>query len=340
MALNCGENSALAEIKEQAAALKEKLAGGLDALGDLGGIQDTLNEKLNGLKEALPEIPTSSLQEDLQALSTKFGQELSDAQTALREKWGDIVDDIEDKIASIPSLDQLLSGEFEMPNLCETIENIELQTTVDENGNQVNTVVQKAAPAATPNASAPPVPAFESTVVSASSQPSAVSPSGLSRDQALSAWLNQIYMPASERHRDFFNARTEELNAEGAAVRATDEFKSIISKCRETGFKGGELEEKGMLTDAEIALRARYFVWADGVDAYKEDMTVHENLYINHRRYLIGTVSDDEWDGFLTAAEEMLSSTPGAFESAQEIIALQENRKQLILDYNSYTNKV
>lgn len=338
MGLPCGDNEALGQLTSLADELKAKLAEGKAALGDLSSLQDQITEKLGELKMPELEIPASSLQEDLQALSTKFGQEFSDAQTELREKWGDFVDDIEDKIASIPSLDQILSGEASLPNLCETVENLEIQTTVDEEGNEVQELVQKAAPGATPNVNSEPIPDFSSAMNQAFS---GLSSSG-SGESFISASINygtEVEFPVSSIFGTYFTPARERLDGLRATWKQTSEWRSIQALARESGLTYSELVEQGLLTSDQERVNQLRLGYAGFVAENNRISAAAQDITLAHKKLIVGIINQEQFDQALAAFKEENANVYNAellFSMIDEVIAHQESKSDVIISFNRY----
>ena len=100
MATPCGSSAALEEAKAGVDALKEKIQGGLDSIGDLGGIADKIKEKLSEVN--IPKNNSVSLQEELSKLSTLPPDEYAAKVAEIKAKFGTAVPDLDKIIDKIP----------------------------------------------------------------------------------------------------------------------------------------------------------------------------------------------------------------------------------------------
>jgi len=96
----CGVNAAIAEAKAGIDSLKDKIAGGLNSIGDIGGMADTIKNKLSEVN--LPQGTKSNLQEDLAALVTLSPEEYSKAVEDIKTKFGTAVPDLDKIIEKVP----------------------------------------------------------------------------------------------------------------------------------------------------------------------------------------------------------------------------------------------
>lgn len=100
MASPCGINPALDEAKAGIDKLKEKIATGLNGIGDIGSIADTIKGKLQEVN--VPQIPSINLREELTNLPTLSPDEYTAKVTELKAKFGAAVPDLDSIIAKIP----------------------------------------------------------------------------------------------------------------------------------------------------------------------------------------------------------------------------------------------
>ena len=341
MGLPCGDNEALGALSDLGNSLKEKLAAGKDALGDLSSLQDQITAKLGDLKMPELEIPNSSLQEDLQALSTKFGQEFSDAQTALREKWGDFVDDIDEKISSIPSLDQILSGDATLPDLCKEVENLELATTTDAEGNTVATPVLKAAPAATPNVNAEAPPDFESAINQAFSRLSTGnSASGESFISVAFDYGIEVDGAVAVIFGKYFNPAREKLDELKAEWEDTPEWRAVKALARDTGLTYAELSAEGHLTSDQAAVNRLRLAYAGEAAALNKISADTQELVKGHKKLMVGVMTQDRFDVGWSHFKELYGDDTALIAMVEEVFAHQVEKKDLIIRFNNYTNQL
>lgn len=338
--LQCGQNEALNAISELTGSIKSALADGKAALGELNNIQGQLLEKLNEVQTPEFAGQISSFQEDIQALQTKVGEEFAQAKQAVLEKYEGAVNDLEEIVSSIPSLEDILNG-VEIPNVCDELPRVEIRESVDEAGNVIREVAQLAAEAPVSSGVAEPAAAFESSVVDLGSQPSTTSPSGLSRTDVYSSFLSDVYLPVTELTRDFWEEVADRVATQLDEFKEEPEFNSIMDKMRTNGITGAELQERGLLTESEIEFRGRFVEWREND---RDRYTPTQNLFINtittHKRYLVGAVNEEFWNGFLEGALAELELYDGADTVLQEIIDLQESKRDVIQNYNRYSNRV
>lgn len=100
MASPCGINAALDEAKAGIDSLKEKIATGLNGIGDIGSIADTIKNKLQEVN--VPQIPSINLKEELINLPNLSADEYSAKVAELKSKFGTAVPDLDAIIAKIP----------------------------------------------------------------------------------------------------------------------------------------------------------------------------------------------------------------------------------------------
>lgn len=96
----CGINAAIDEAKAAIDQLKAKLSEGVNGVGDLGSLADTIKNKLSEINT--PQIPSINLQEELAKLPTLTPEEYTAAVQSIKEKFGSAVDNLDDIIAKIP----------------------------------------------------------------------------------------------------------------------------------------------------------------------------------------------------------------------------------------------
>lgn len=184
----CGVNAALNEAMAQVDALKAKIADGLNSVGDLGSIADTIKAKLNEVN--FPQVPNINLQAELAQLPYLTPDEYTAKVAELKRVFGpslDNLDSIIDKIPKPVGLSTSTSSLYEqlqnlaanittstqdiinslspenianaINDLCKEVPNVEVDIVVDNSGNPVtdtsgNVVVtapvEKPAPPITP----------------------------------------------------------------------------------------------------------------------------------------------------------------------------------------------
>lgn len=96
----CGINAALDEAKAGIDNLKEKIAGGLNSIGDLGSIADTIKNKLKEVN--VPKLESINLKEELLNLPNLNAEEYAAKVAELKAKFGTAVPDLDAIIAKIP----------------------------------------------------------------------------------------------------------------------------------------------------------------------------------------------------------------------------------------------
>lgn len=100
MASPCGINAALDEAKAGIDSLKEKIATGLNGIGDIGSIADTIKNKLKEVN--VPQLPSTNLREELVNLPNLTPDEYTAKVAELKAKFGTAVPDLDAIIAKIP----------------------------------------------------------------------------------------------------------------------------------------------------------------------------------------------------------------------------------------------
>ena len=100
MASPCGINAALDEAKAGIDSLKEKISTGLNGIGDIGSIADTIKNKLKEVN--VPQLPSINLKEELINLPNLNAQEYSAKVAELKAKFGTAVPDLDSIISRIP----------------------------------------------------------------------------------------------------------------------------------------------------------------------------------------------------------------------------------------------
>lgn len=96
----CGVNASLDEAKAKIDELKAKIAGGLDSIGDLGSIADTIKAKLSEVN--IPKIENVNLQAELAKLPYLSPNEYNAAVEKIKNHFGNSVENLDDIIAKIP----------------------------------------------------------------------------------------------------------------------------------------------------------------------------------------------------------------------------------------------
>lgn len=100
MASPCGINAALDEAKAGIDSLKEKISSGLNGIGDIGSIADTIKNKLKEVN--VPQLPSMNLREELTNLPNLTPDEYTAKVAELKKKFGTAVPDLDAIIAKIP----------------------------------------------------------------------------------------------------------------------------------------------------------------------------------------------------------------------------------------------
>jgi hypothetical protein len=189
--LQCGKNQALDKITDGQNAFKKKLNGGLDALDSLAAEAD---KQLGFLEDELKsQIPTpESLQEKLADLGSASPLEIEAKVKDIKEKFGDVVDDIDSFISAsiVDPVAKAAAGlahnidaalgflEGDSFDICKNVPNLEL----DADGN----VIEKAAVAKIANGKNTEAKAVEKTVKD-KNKDSSTSGSGVSREEFVEA---------------------------------------------------------------------------------------------------------------------------------------------------------
>ena len=96
----CGVNASLDEAKAQIDALKAKISGGLDSIGDLGSIADTIKAKLAEVN--IPPTPALNLQSELAKLPYLTPAEYNAKVAELKAFFGTSVETLDTLIDKIP----------------------------------------------------------------------------------------------------------------------------------------------------------------------------------------------------------------------------------------------
>jgi putative chitinase len=96
----CGVNAALDEAKAGINSLKDKISGGLDSIGDLGGLATTIKNKLAEVN--VPQLPTINLQAELANLPKLTPEEYAAKVAELKKAFGDAVPNLDNIISKIP----------------------------------------------------------------------------------------------------------------------------------------------------------------------------------------------------------------------------------------------
>ena len=181
MASPCGASAALEEAKAGIDNLKAKLQGGLDSVGDIGALADTIKAKLAEVNT--PKVPSVSLQDELAKLSTLSPDEYTKKVAELKAQFGSGVPDLQKYIDAIPKpaglnaagdknmfadLQQMIGNvgaafqnaqdiinnaslENITSDVCKNVPNVEVVVITDANGNTTTSEpVEKPAPPVTP----------------------------------------------------------------------------------------------------------------------------------------------------------------------------------------------
>jgi putative chitinase len=96
----CGINAALDEAKAAIDNLKAKIQEGVEGVGDLGSLAQTIKDKLSEIN--VPQVPSVNLQEELAKLPTLSPEEYAAAVADIKAKFGSAVPNLDDVIAKIP----------------------------------------------------------------------------------------------------------------------------------------------------------------------------------------------------------------------------------------------
>lgn len=100
MATPCGQSAALEEAKAGIDSLKEKIKGGLDSIGDLGAMTETIKAKMAEINP--PKAPSVGLQDELAKLPTLKPDEYAAKVAEIKQKFGSAVPNLDDIIGKIP----------------------------------------------------------------------------------------------------------------------------------------------------------------------------------------------------------------------------------------------
>jgi putative chitinase len=96
----CGVNASLDEAKAAIDELKSKISEGLNAIGDLGSIADTIKEKLSEVN--VPQIENFNLQAELAKLPYLSPTEYNAAVEKIKNFFGKTVENLDEIIEKIP----------------------------------------------------------------------------------------------------------------------------------------------------------------------------------------------------------------------------------------------
>jgi putative chitinase len=96
----CGVSAALDEAKAGINTLKDKISGGLNSIGDLGGLATTIKSKLSEVN--LPQLPTTNLQAELANLPNLKPEEYAAKVAELKKAFGSAVPNLDNIIDKIP----------------------------------------------------------------------------------------------------------------------------------------------------------------------------------------------------------------------------------------------
>ena len=96
----CGASAALDEAKAGIDALKAKISGGLESIGDLGAMADTIKAKLQEVN--VPKTPSFNLHEDLASLSGLSSDEYTKKVAQIKAQFSSAMPNLDEVIAKIP----------------------------------------------------------------------------------------------------------------------------------------------------------------------------------------------------------------------------------------------
>ena len=96
----CGVSAALDEVKAGIDELKAKISGGLESIGDLGSIADTIKAKLQEVN--IPPTPSFNLHEELASLPGLSPDAYTKKVAALKAQFGSALPDLDNIIGKIP----------------------------------------------------------------------------------------------------------------------------------------------------------------------------------------------------------------------------------------------
>jgi hypothetical protein len=332
--LSCGNNTALDEIKTAAAEMKAKLAEGKAALAELSAKKDEALAKLDGLKAKVDDS-VSNFQEDLAKLSTKFGVEYELAKVELSKKYDGVVDGLSDKLNSIPSLEDILTGKATLPDICKTVENIAVKINADGTKEKII----KAPAAATPNVKAEDPPKFEPTVVAVAEQPSVASPSGMSRTQVINAYVDNYENPLNSRIAGFWDSVIAAQEASIKESKALPEYTAVAAKIRSTGKKGGVLKSEGLLSTEEMMWLDEFSAKLDRKKIISATKVVYTDGLNSHLVYVMGIEKEDAWLAEYEVIKTALAGVDGSAAAFASALEFQIANKQYPIDYFKYINK-
>ena len=335
--LACGKAAALDALNDVRDQIKAKLAEGLDALPDFSSLVADAKAKFDEVKGKI-KAAIASLQQDLKSLMEKFGKEFVEFKNMLREKWGEAVSGLEDMLAKIPSLENILSG-IEIPNLCKEFPN----TNIDADGN----VITNAPRAQTPVTNAEAAPDYNDDTVQPTSQPSETSPYAVSREDAVTAFRREVSLPVADltqKYRDEFNTDLAFLDAEinnEANLKVQQTIRDYVSI---TGMDERQLFEEGIMSPDQV----EYYQSVQSISTKRatqaEIMAKWQETITAHRNFLSGILNEGAWESaksmFMDTDLENALSKDKAREIFNQIIELHEENRQAIIDYNYYNNNV
>jgi len=115
----CGLSASLDEALSQIDTLKQKISGGLNSIGDLGAIANSIKEKLGEIK--VPEIPELDLQTELASLPYLSPAEYTAKVAQLKTIFGSSVENLDSLIDKIPKPPTLAASS---ENLVEQLKNL------------------------------------------------------------------------------------------------------------------------------------------------------------------------------------------------------------------------
>jgi len=345
---NCGTNIDLTALDDIQDAIKDALAEGKGALGDLESkfaeAQTKLEEGLTKLEDAIDEA-TSSLQDEIGELQAKFGEDFAAAKAEIQEKWGDVVDDIEGTLAKIPSLNDLLAGADSI-DLCKEIENVEQK--VVENKDEITgkitqsiEVIKKAQAPQMPNINSTEPEKFEETKTEVQKENSKASPA---TDLDRYTVDNDYYVMRSGTHqalKTYWELQVKKINEENDTLKADPLYAKIKKMMKDLGKRGSELQDEGLLTEEEVAFRYRVVNQKKLAKAFKERQQKFEGIVFVHEQYIGGQTDEKQYNKIYDYWSTHPTTLPGDVTRFNDVHKQRHiNEAETIKKYYRYNNLV
>lgn len=363
MTLNCGNSAAVDALNSVRDDIKNALAQGKDAIGDLEAKASEAIAKLNEVKVPIPSVAVPNLQEDINSVVTQATTDINTAIAELPAKiaefqstWGDVLSDSEvqgyiDKMTEVVT--QAVTDPTSLLDFdpCKEFPNKDIETTVNSAGESITKAVEQAKAVEVPTIN--PVTVEESAAVvqtvtahediQPDKKPSTASPSKLSYFDVMknhSVYADAVILIKNTHHQDetdVVSIKIEKFEEANAAYE--DEIMDLET---ETGKNIKTMISENIFPDYLIKYIDEYDAMVDEYGIVDARVAVIETLMIG----LKGTFTGDlEMKDFQPTLDSFLSGgitgqiTDSDIAVWKKIEALMYDNQQVIIDFEYYLGR-